>query len=108
MAQRSSDISLAGQWNIATGALLTYMIARITGLKPKRLCWSIGDTHIYLNQLDSVNEQLNRTPRCFPKLFFKETAPSLENGKDISEFEFQDLLLTGYDPMPSIKSVMNI
>lgn len=107
MVQRSSDISLAGYWNVGTGSLLTHMLARITGLKAKELHWSICNAHIYLNQESAVNEQLDRTPRTFPKLYFKETAPSLENGKDITEFEYSDLILVGYNPYPPIKSILN-
>ncbi len=108
MTQRSSDISLAGFWNIATGSLLTYMIARMTGLKPKRLKWSIGDAHIYNNQINAVVEQLQRKPRIFPKLFFKSNSPSLENGGQITEFEYSDLELVAYEPHAPIKSVMNV
>lgn len=108
MSQRSSDISLAGFWNIATGSLLTIMLARVTGLQPKSLKWSIGDAHIYNNQFNAVKIQLERTPRCFPKLFFKESAPNLENNKGITEFEFDDLVLVGYNPYPAIKSIMNV
>jgi thymidylate synthase len=107
MNQRSSDISLAGFWNIATGALLTYLIARVTGCTPKELKWCIGDTHIYINQFSAVEEQLKRKPRMFPRLIFKEDAPSMENGKDITEFEYRDLLLTGYNPHGVIKNILN-
>jgi thymidylate synthase len=108
MLQRSSDISLAGFWNIVTGSLLTIMMARVTGLSPKTLKWSIGDVHIYNNQVNAVEKQLGRVPRCFPKLFFTDAAPSLENQKNITNFKFTDLKLVGYNPYPSIKSVMNI
>jgi thymidylate synthase len=106
--QRSSDISLAGFWNISTISLLTYMLGSMTGLKPKKLIWSIGDAHIYKNQLEAVNEQLNRNPLYYPKLFLKETAPSIHNNKSIEEFEYGDMVLVDYNPYKSIKSVMNV
>lgn len=108
MTQRSSDISLAGLWNVATGALLTYIIAQMTGLQPQTLKWSIGDAHIYNNQVNAAKQQISRTPRAFPKLFFKESAPSFTNGRDITEFEYSDLRLVYYNPHPSIKSIMNV
>jgi thymidylate synthase len=101
LTQRSSDISLAGGWNIASAALLTYMLARCTGMEPARLIWSTGDTHIYLNQLDGVAAQLSREPRCFPKLYFSGPI------KEITDYEFGDLILANYNPHPTIKMVMN-
>lgn len=103
ITQRSSDISLAGGWNVASGALLTILMARICGLEPKELIWSPGDTHIYLNQLEAVKEQLKRTPRIFPKLYFRDDCKKL----DITDFEFSDLVLVNYNPYPTIKIVMN-
>ncbi len=107
MSQRSSDISLAGFWNITTGSLLTILLARITGLKPASLKWMIGDVHIYNNQIDAVRTQLERAPRCYPKLFFRENAPGPNNG-NITDFVFEDLILVGYNSYPAIKSVMNV
>jgi thymidylate synthase len=101
--QRSSDISLAGGWNIATISLLTILLAHICNLKPKEIIWSVGDAHIYLNQLDGVREQITRTPREFPKLFV------VKNPKDneITNFEFDHLKLVDYKPHPRIKLSMN-
>lgn len=106
MTQRSSDISLAGFWNITTGALLTHLIARVTRLTPKKLIWNIGDAHIYLNQLDAAKQQTQRAARVFPKLYFKDAAPA--SRCDITKFKYADLILIGYNPHPSIKNVMNI
>lgn len=117
--QRSSDISLAGGWNIATTALLTYILAYYCNLTPEKIIWSTGDTHIYLNQIESVKKQLSRTPYRFPKLFIKNSAPKLykdENKRikfdkntnfNIIDFEYSDLELLNYKSHPSIKINMN-
>ncbi len=83
------------------------MLARICGLTPKELIWSPADTHIYLNLVESIKIQLAREPTNFPHLLVKPGAPSLENGRDITEFEFDDFFLTNYDPHPAIKFIMN-
>lgn len=101
LVQRSSDISLAGGWNIASAALFTYLLAAITNLKPKELIWSVGDCHIYLNQLKFIKEQTTRTPRLFPKLYLNNIP------KNITEFEFNDLELLFYTPYPRIKLPLN-
>jgi thymidylate synthase len=108
VTQRSSDIALAGGWNIASASLFTVMLASVSGLRPEKVIWSTGDTHIYLNQIDGVREQCSRkcdTP--FPKLTLKEGAPSLENGRDITEFEFSHFELLDYSPQKRIKFAMN-
>ena len=111
ITQRSSDISLAGGWNIATGALFTHMLAHVTGMRPKSLIWSPGDTHIYLNQLEGVKNQLSREPRIFPKLYFKKNEKNKETKenkeKEITDFEFTDLELVNYNPHAPIKLAMN-
>lgn len=108
VTQRSSDIALAGGWNIASASLLTYMLASICGLKPHKVIWSTGDTHLYLNQLDSVKEQISRKcDKPFPKLYIHNDAPSLENGRDITEFEYTDFSLVNYCPQKKIKLAMN-
>lgn len=99
ITQRSSDIALAGGWNIASCAMLTHMLARVTGLKVGKLIWSAGDIHIYEDQMGAVDVQLDRLPRYFPHLFFKDTAPK----DDITKFEYDDLLLVNYNPHTAIK-----
>jgi len=109
ITQRSSDISLAGGWNIASGALLTYMIARMTGTIPHKLIWSVGDVHIYSNQVHSVVEQLERKPHPLPYVFFSEDAPSMSNGKDITEFDYKKhVRLFGYEHHKFIRFSMNV
>jgi thymidylate synthase len=109
ITQRSSDISLAGGWNIASGALLTYMIARMTGTLPHKLIWSVGDVHIYNNQIQSVVEQLERKPYPLPFMLFSEDAPSMVNGKHITEFDYsKHIRLIGYEHQKSIRFSMNV
>lgn len=107
--QRSSDIFLAGNWNIISASILTYMLSSVCGLKPKEIIWSPGDTHVYENQIDALNKYLKRKPdKPFPKLYLKESAPSLSNGKLITEFEYSDFILLNYYPNKKINIPMNI
>jgi thymidylate synthase len=100
MTQRSSDYVVAGGWNIATGSLLTYLIAVVCDLKPDRLVWNIGDTHIYSNLIEQAKEQIKREPYKFAKLYIKKKS-------DIETFEYTDLELIGYQSHEAIKLVMN-
>ncbi len=93
--QRSADMFLGVPFNIASYALLTYMIAAQTGLKVGDFVWTGGDTHIYSNHLEQVNEQLSRTPRPFPNL-------ELAEKDSIDSYEFEDVTIVGYDPHPAI------
>lgn len=101
LTQRSSDISLAGGWNIATGSLLVYMLSALCGYEPKELIWSIGDCHIYLNQIEGVKEQLKRHPRSSPKLHILKTPDKIE------EFQYDCFRLDDYMPYPAIKLKLN-
>ena len=100
MTQRSSDIAVAGGWNIATGSLLTIMLAAICNYEPAKLIWNIGDTHIYKNLIEQMKEQVNRIPYLFPKLYIKKR-------ECITDYTFDDLTLIGYQTHPQIKLVMN-
>jgi thymidylate synthase len=102
LMQRSSDIALAGGWNIATVSLLTTMLAKVCGLLPGTVVWSPNDIHVYENQLEAVDNQLLRSPRRFPQLSLK-----MPSGRDITAFKYSDLTLIGYSPHPSIKVAMN-
>ena len=96
--QRSADVFLGVPYNIASYALLTLMIAKISGLEPGEFVHSFGDTHIYLNHLEQVNEQLSRDPRSLPQLNIKK------NRNSLFEFEINDFELTEYDPHPFISA----
>lgn len=96
--QRSADIFLGVPFNIASYALLTLMIAQVTGLKPGELVHTLGDAHLYLNHLDQVREQLARSPRELPVM---RLDPAV---KDLFAFRYEHFALEGYDPAPAIKA----
>ena len=99
--QRSGDLFLGVPFNIASYALLTRMIARVTGLKPGRFIHVIGDAHIYMNHIEQVREQLSREPLPLPQLEIRRVTRDLVT--DPAQFSAQDLHLIGYDPHPAIK-----
>ena len=106
LTQRSSDIFLAGGWNIASGALLVYMLARVCGLQPGRVIWSPGDVHIYRNQYRAFEEFMVRSANApFPKLYMRSSAPSV--GDDITDFCYADIRLTNYAPQGRLNIPMN-
>jgi thymidylate synthase len=100
--QRSADMGLGVPFNIASYAILTHMIAHVTGLKPGEFVHTIGDCHVYLNHLNALEEQLERTPRQFPKFRIKNKVD------DIEKFTFEDFEVIGYDPYPVIKMEMAV
>ncbi len=96
--QRSADVFLGVPFNIASYALLTMMVAKVTGLVPGEFVHTFGDAHLYLNHLDQARLQLTRTPRPLP-------AMQIADGKsDLDAFDYEDFTLLGYDPYPAIKA----
>ncbi len=98
MYQRSADIFLGVPFNTASYALLTLMMAQVTGLEPGELVHTLGDAHLYLNHLEQADEQLARLPRALPVM---KLNPAV---KDLFAFRFEDFTLEGYDPAPAIRA----
>eukprot|EP00871_Galdieria_phlegrea_P005648 jgi/Galph1/6084/GphlegSOOS_G4688.1 len=104
MYQRSCDMGLGVPFNIASYALLTYIMAKIVNMSPGDLIYSMGDVHIYSNHIGPLMIQLNRKPRTFPRLRIKER-PGLET---VDDFTFSDFELIGYHPHDTIKMEMAV
>jgi thymidylate synthase len=98
MYQRSADIFLGVPFNIASYAMLTHMMAHVTGLKVGEFVHTLGDAHIYLNHLEQIDEQLSRTPYALPRLVMKRDV------KAIDEFRYEDFEIVNYQTHPHISA----
>jgi thymidylate synthase len=96
--QRSADLFLGVPFNIASYALLTQMIAQVSGLGVGDFVHTLGDAHIYSNHFEQVSEQLSRVPRALPKLHLNPAVT------DLFAFRYEDIEIVDYDPHPAIKA----
>jgi thymidylate synthase len=100
--QRSADVFLGVPFNIASYALLTHMVAQVSGLRPGEFVHTLGDAHLYLNHIEQAEIQLSRSPRALPML---KLDPSVT---DLFAFRAEHVAIEGYDPHPHIKAAVAV
>jgi thymidylate synthase len=100
--QRSADVFLGVPFNIASYALLTLMVAQVTGLKPGAFVHTFGDAHLYLNHIEQARLQLSRAPRTLPIMRLNPAVT------DLFAFHYEDFVLEGYDPHPHIRAAVAV
>lgn len=103
MYQRSGDMGLGIPFNIASYSLLTIMIAKLVGCVPDEFVHFIADTHVYLDHIEPLKEQLTRKPRPFPKLWLRD-----KKYEKIEDFVLEDFILENYNPHPRIVMKMSV
>lgn len=100
--QRSCDMGLGVPFNIASYALLTRMIAQVTDLDPGEFIHTMGDTHVYVDHVEALKEQLKREPRPFPTLKFKRRIESID------DFTMEDFIVEDYHPHAKLDMKMSV
>lgn len=100
--QRSADCFLGVPFNIASYALLTMMMAQVTGLKPGVFVHTLGDAHLYKNHMEQARLQITREPRQLPRMILNPEVHGL------FDFKYEDFALEGYDPHPHIKATVSV
>ena len=100
--QRSADLFLGVPFNIASYALLTMMVAQVTGLEPGDFIWTGGDCHLYTNHFEQARRQLSRELRPLPRMHLNPAVT------DLFAFRSEDFTLSGYDPHPAIKAPVSV
>ncbi|CAD6586464.1 MAG: Thymidylate synthase [Cyphobasidiales sp. Tagirdzhanova-0007] len=103
MYQRSADLGLGIPFNIASYALLTHMVARVTGTEALELVMQLGDAHVYRDHVEALSQQIQRSPRPFPSLKW-----SRDDIEDIDSFRTEDFVVQGYKPHPKLEMKMSV
>ena len=103
MFQRSADLGLGIPFNIASYALLTHMIARVTGTEAHELIIQLGDAHVYRDHVEALEIQLVREPKPFPKIRWAR-----DDIEDIEDFVYSDFVVEGYVSHPPIPMKMSV